>query len=502
MLRKIQALFEKVVDRIEGNPAPASRYFMLFFAILAVRLALEFFSTQRLFSLDDILHIGLWFAFIVLAFMLQLNLFSGVPMQRVARLVVVSFTIALTAPVIDLILRGGVGAKMNYLAINSWADVWHAYLTIGGASLSRGATLGIRIEIFLLVIASFNYLRTKTGSLPKAFLGTVCIYTVLFLSGTVPRLLGWIVERFQLTYQPDDRSTVLFLLVLDLLLVFFILARHSGRWMGLIFRSIPWGAVALAAVNFAIGAVLALNAYPGIWTLHPTTLFWFPLLAGLGLALAAFAGLHHLPDSIRPQENLPATSLHLQAERTAGLLRNGLTVLILGMSLAIGQKVFFAAMVVWGLLFLLNEAPLKLKTIPLLRNLLEVLAIFAVALMGFMAFGGPMIGFPGKWMLVLLLFTLIGCIGTDVQRRGDSIILWYRDWLAPWQRIFRVGTALLLLAAGGLTACILGTHTLDFILLIGLLLPPLAVQLLARRSLQWQLLAFIPLWIHFLVLSR
>ncbi|MBL0016309.1 MAG: hypothetical protein IPP17_07650 [Bacteroidetes bacterium] len=37
---------------------------------------------------------------------------------------VVSFTIALTAPIIDLILRGGVGAKMNYLAINSWKVRW------------------------------------------------------------------------------------------------------------------------------------------------------------------------------------------------------------------------------------------------------------------------------------------------------------------------------------------------------------------------------------------
>ena len=166
--------------------------------------------------------------------MLQLNLFSGAPMQRVAKLVVVSFTIALTAPIIDLILRGGVGAKMNYLAINSWQDVFYAYITVGGASLSRGATMGIRIEIILLVIASFNYLRIKTKSILRAILGTICIYTVLFLSGTVPRLLGWVVDNFGLTYQPDDQSTVLFILCLDLLLVFFILLRHSGKWMGLI----------------------------------------------------------------------------------------------------------------------------------------------------------------------------------------------------------------------------------------------------------------------------
>ena len=180
MLKKIQALFVRTVNQVENQPVPFVRYYYLFAAILAVRLALEFFSSRRLFTMDDILHIGLWFIFIVLAFLIQLHLFSGEKIVKVARLVIVFFSIALTAPVIDLIITGGVGAKMNYLSLHSWKDVAWSYFTIGGSSLSRGATPGIRIEIALLVIASFNYVRTKKNSTAKGIIAALSIYTILF----------------------------------------------------------------------------------------------------------------------------------------------------------------------------------------------------------------------------------------------------------------------------------------------------------------------------------
>lgn len=495
MLKKIQALFVTVVDRIEGNPAPASRYFILFFAILAVRLALEFFSTQRLFTLDDVTHIGLWFAFIVLAFMLQLNLFSGAPMQRVAKLVVVSFTIALTAPIIDLILRGGVGAKMNYLAINSWQEVFYAYITVGGASLSRGATMGIRIEIILLVIASFNYLRIKTKSFLRAILGTICIYTVLFLSGTVPRLLGRVVDNFGLTYQPDDQSTVLFLLCLDLLLVFFILLRHSGKWMGLILAAIPWGAVALGIGNFVIGAGLALKSYPGNWSLNPTTLFWFPLLLGLGMGLGAFAGIFKLPNAIQAA-NSQSNIAPFDPQKPQRLVRNGLLILIVGLGLAISERVFFAGMVIWGLLFLLNEAPLELRKVPILRNLLEVMALFGAGLAGFAAFGGPMIGFPKEWMMVLLGTTALGSIAFDAFRQGDSIVLWYRDWLSGWQRWFRMLGVFALVSAALLASWALEGQWQEFCIATALISLPSTAILIKINRMQAAIATLVPAWIY------
>jgi hypothetical protein len=87
-----------------------------------------------------------------------------------------------------------------------------------------------------------------------------------------------------------------------------------------------------------------------------------------------------------------------------------LLTLILILGIAISAKTFFAVTLIWGLLFLLNEAPLYLRKIPLLGNLLEGMVLIAAALSGFSTFGAPMVGFPGYWLLAMLVVGTIGSI--------------------------------------------------------------------------------------------
>ncbi len=389
MLKKIQGVFVKTVDHVENQQAPFTRYYFLFAAILAVRLALEFFSSHRLFTMDDILHIGLWFIFIVLAFLVQLHLFSGEKILKVAKLVIVFFSIALTAPIIDLIITGGVGAKMNYLSLHSLKDVAWSYITVGGSSLSRGATPGIRIEIALLVIASFNYVRTKKNSIFKGIVAAVSIYTILFLSGAVPLLLGYIVNTFHLQYQPDDQSTVLLLLMFDIFLLCIAFFRHSPSCIYKIFRTVPWPGVALAILLACIGAYLSLKNYPGNWILTPTTLFWFPLLLAWCVFFAAYAGVQKLQ---RGEADI----------NRYNFIKNGLVLLLLIVSCMLSAKIFFSTALLWGLLFLLYEPPLELKKIPVLCNVVEAMILTAAAFAGFCIFNAPMIGFPVIWILIIL----------------------------------------------------------------------------------------------------
>jgi len=389
MLKKIQQLFVKTVDHVENQQIPFSRYYFLFAAILSVRLTLEFFSSHRLFTMNDILHIGLWFIFIVLAFLVQLHLFSGERIIKVARLVVVFFSIALTAPIIDLIITGGVGAKMNYLSLHSIKDVAWSYITVGGSSLSRGATPGIRIEIALLIIASFNYVRTKKKSVVRGIIAAISIYTVLFLSGAVPLLLGYIVNQFHLQYQHDDQSTVLLLLTMDIFLLCVAFKRHSPSFIYRVFKNISWLQMLLALPAGALGVYLGLTNYPGNWLLTPTTLFWFPLLLANFVFIAAYTAVQKL------QGNTPG-------EKHFYLYKNCLVLLLLISCSLLSDRIFFSMALVWGLIFLMNEPPLMLIKIPILGNLLEAMVLVAFAFAGFCACNAPMIGFPVNWLWVLL----------------------------------------------------------------------------------------------------
>ncbi|MCE3228980.1 MAG: hypothetical protein K0S32_3531 [Bacteroidetes bacterium] len=388
-MNRFQQIFINIVNRIESNDAPVKRYIFLFFAILVLRLTLEFFSSHRLFTFFDVMHIGLWFIFIVSAFLLQLYYFSGEDIHKVIKLVITCFTIALTAPIIDIIVSWGQGAKMNYLSVNSWKDVVFAYFTIGGSSLTRGATLGIRIEIVLLVIACFNYVYTKRGSIIKALVASLIIYTVLFLSGTIPFLLGIIVNTFQLQYQHDDKSTLLLLLTLDLILLFFIISARSGTKLKEAAANAPWLFSILPVALFVGGTLLAKQNYPDNWSVNPTTIFWFPLLTAIYFCFTFYVGI------IRSKNNSGFSS------------QNALLFFLLLISALISTNTFFSVSLLWGLLFLLFEAPLKLNKVPVLNSLLKSMALLVCALMGFMTFGAPMIGFPVWCILGILMSSFV-----------------------------------------------------------------------------------------------
>jgi len=388
-MKQFQKLFKKIVDIIEGNTLPLKRYLFLFLAILSVRLCLEFFSNQRLFRAEDAIHIGLWFTFIVVAFMIQLHLFSGEKMEKIVRLVVCCFSIALTAPIIDLIVSQGKLSKMNYLSINSFSDIAYSYITIGGASLSRGATLGIRIEIVLLVFASFNYVYAKTGNILKSILGTFSIYTVLFLSGAIPFFLGKINDLLHLSYTPDDKSSIYLLFTLDLFFILFIVYRFKRKSVSF---DITWQAIVrlVAAIGLiAYGGWLALKDYPMNWKLNPTTLYYFPLLIVLTGTLWLF-------DHFGRNNKFNSDHFGLQ---------NGLFLVILSTSACISFYTCFAALIVWGLLFVLFEKPLRFKQIPVLSALFQATVSVGFLFVGYLTFGAPLIGFPTLLLFIVLFLS-------------------------------------------------------------------------------------------------
>ena len=464
-MKKIQNIFVETVNKIENNNAPFKRYIFLFFAILTLRLALEFFSSNRLFTFFDVMHIGLWFVFIVSAFLFQLLLYSGEDTIKVAKLVITCFTIALTAPIIDLIVSGGHGAKMNYLSINSFQDILWSYISIGGSSLTRGATIGIRIEIVLLVIACFNYVYTKQKSIVKGIVAAFSIYTILFLSGAIPFILGLIVNKFELHYQEDDRSTLLFLLTADLLFLFLIVAKRSGSKILVLLKQAPWSVFMVAVLFLILGAKKALNNYPDNWALDPTTLFWFPLIAALCFCFMLYISL------------IQKKAFETNSENNF-YIENTLLLLLLLINALISAKTFFATALLWGLLFMLYEKPLRLIKIALLRNVLIAMLLVVIALFGFSTFGAPMVGFPKTIILLILSSGFIASLMLEKKDSGVGIKI--------------LLTFCFLVCAFVLVCCPSGVVSFNYWFIITAL-PPLIFFWLKQQNKQLFVLSFIPL---------
>lgn len=370
---RLNSFFKIAVETLEQERAPYSSYFLLYLAILGIRLTLEFFSNQRLFRWEDALHIGLWFTVIVQVFIVLLQAFSGEQMQRVVRTVICSFSIALTAPIIDLILSHGHLSRMNYLSVHSFSDVIYSFFTLGGASLTRGATIGIRIEIVLLIFASFNYIRIKKGSVYRALLGTFVIYTFLFISGLIPQIILFINELFHLQFQSDDLSTINFLLVLNIPLFIAIIFKLIPRSeFGIRFSIRAFIKLSIWLSLFAIGCVQAHYNYSQNWSLNPSTIFHFPLVILSILLILIW----------------DEQKIGYQSTRSASILL--LAILIL--TLVCSFQLFFIGLLIWSCTFILNNDPLKFKHVRFLNPLFSAFQTTSFVLFGFVFFGAPMIG--------------------------------------------------------------------------------------------------------------
>jgi hypothetical protein len=316
---------------------------------------------------------------------------------------------------------------MNYLSINNWKDFFWNYITMGGSSLSRGATLGIRIEIFLLVLASFNYVRTKTGSIFRAILGAISIYTVLVISGSIPKLLGLLVGGLGLQFQSDDRSAMLILLCADLVLLFLAIWRHSPGKMKELLLQIRWAPLLASALLFMAGAKLAVQLYPENFFWNPTNMF-FPLLwTGMAMLLAA---------------NQAIRSAAIWAAPIRLMTLNGILVLLAVIAASIHASTLFLALVVWGIQFLSDDAPLQLRRAPLLGNLLDGMQLGAALLFGFVGFGAPMVGIPAKTLLLVIFGTALIAFSIEIKHQQPKIIPWLAEMPEKMRKPLQILVAL------------------------------------------------------------
>lgn len=393
MIKKGQILFQKIATSVENNPTPFAWYLLLFLALLSVRLTLEFFSNQRLFTEFDIIHIGLWFIFIVVSFLLQLHFFSGESILKIAKLVITFFSISLTAPILDIIFFQGKGVKMNYLAVNNWLQFLYSYFTIGGASLKNGATPGIRIEIVLLVLACFNYVQIKRKSILWGIIAAFFIYTVLFLSGTVPFFLTKFCTLFNLEFGTDDKSTILLFVLIDFVLIFTAVSRAYPYLVNTLFGSIKWYIILWILCFMLVGFYLARHYYPNNWTLNPTTIFYLPILSCIAICFI-------------PLDKNSIIIFEKALPNSTFVINTTLLLTIVLLSLSLSHKTFFCTILSWSILFVQNSPPLYFSRIRFIRILLNGTLSVSISLVGFCTFGGVMVGFPTYWMLALFIISI------------------------------------------------------------------------------------------------
>lgn len=158
--------------------------------ITLVRTFLENFSNPEplagFTSLLLMVNYFLFYGALVLTFGIIIGVATKQPFLKTTSLAVRGLPIIWIAPIIDLLLTRG--ACMAYLSNPGMGLIWD-FLTIGGPFGICGATIGIRIEIIIVIIAIIRYTYKKTGFWGRSLAAGLATYTALFIQSALPGIM-------------------------------------------------------------------------------------------------------------------------------------------------------------------------------------------------------------------------------------------------------------------------------------------------------------------------
>lgn len=164
--------------------------------VLMVRFFLESISnpTSSGFFASDastLIHYFLFFtsAFVVYMILLQIAIpsWKNIAPQFVAATSLIIFI----APIFDWIISGGKGLKMTYF-FDGPVGFLVRFLTFGGSNIYLGATIGLRIEIALMVLffgALVYFVRKSWG---RAVFYALTLYLVVLIFASIPGIISMI----------------------------------------------------------------------------------------------------------------------------------------------------------------------------------------------------------------------------------------------------------------------------------------------------------------------
>lgn len=156
-----------------------------FFEALSSHAATGIIATD----LSTLVHYALFYFGVAVSLLLILAFLDPKNKTRHPKLVLFGLPIIWLPPLVDLVLLGGM--DMAYIFATP-SELFTAWATFLGPLQEPGITLGIRLEIFLVMIGTTIYLWQSQKKILKALFGALLAYTAIFLWVSFPSVLGWI----------------------------------------------------------------------------------------------------------------------------------------------------------------------------------------------------------------------------------------------------------------------------------------------------------------------
>src|SRR3990167_3293786 len=211
----------KIITSLENENIPFANYIMTFFSAIFLRNFIESYSQEaNYFNLPLVafaystIHYVLSYITLALLLISLFYLLARIPVHKAIRVILPGFSLLLLAPLVDLIITRGEGVNMKYMLPGD--DLLYAYLTFFGGL--PGVSLGLKCEIFIALSCFFIYFYTKKISILRSLLCTWMIYSIIFIWGSSPIYIKWLLEMIGFDFYHSGDMMIHFYLVLIFIL--------------------------------------------------------------------------------------------------------------------------------------------------------------------------------------------------------------------------------------------------------------------------------------------
>jgi 4-hydroxybenzoate polyprenyltransferase len=439
----------RFISRLEDTPVTVAGWLATFLGVLWIRYLLEAFSSPDPngflpSTVSTLVHFTMYYLATVTLTVVTVSAATRISALRMMRAVLFVLPIMWLGPLVDL--SRGVYAKMSYVPVATPADLVHYFFTFFGPLTGFGATLGLRIELGILIVLIGVYVYTRTSRLTAALLGSFLTYVWIFVTFTIPSIISFVLpaggiltalhgslvyrsflppaELYSINTIGDFLTDAIlaqtFYLLLCVSSVVWFLRTQKDATIAML-KNVRLARVSHFLTVAVLGALIALA--------EGNVVQW-SLLDGITVTVAAlvivFAWLFAVATNDLADEPIDAIS---NASRplitgavTRGMMRDAAFIFgvmtLLG-ALALGSYSFFLMTIFTAAYYIYSMPPLRLKRVPMLASALIGIASLCCALLGFFLISvrRELIVFPSSVaLLVVLFFTLL----TNVRDLKDS----------------------------------------------------------------------------------
>ncbi|RLE42656.1 hypothetical protein DRJ48_03055, partial [Candidatus Woesearchaeota archaeon] len=399
---------EQVITRLEDIKLPFVYFVLTALFAVTLRNFLEIFSDWTPPSISTVLEYNLFYIALVLVLITLFRIVTKENVIKIAKVILSASIIVVIAPVIDLIVSRGKGIDISYLMPEVHGNILSRFLTFFGDFPGQGISVGMRIEISLVLLGCLVYFVVKGVSILRALVSTFAAYTLIFTFIAMP----YPVLSFLSLLGVEPPVTTSIYINFYLLIIFVtwlaLFSVHKREHFLALLKDIRPKRVLHYIALFFVSIFVTLSLKNKTITLTEWNfydLFFVPIAIGLAWLFAVIT--NNIIDIKSDKGNSRSNAL-LAGTLTRRDYINYAWWCFFGSlvyALAAGIEYFFLVLLFITSYFVYSLPPLKLKRIPFFSKLPIAIANLAIVMMGWHFAQEPLVEFPKP---LALLFILLG----------------------------------------------------------------------------------------------